>query len=213
MRATVLPVILLTACAAPTTAVVDGHTVPRPTLGYTDHQSYALRDRHAYPRAARPGERLYTYAGEQSGVACGVDVVADSRYLGRSLFVQGFMGPVSSAHTIPMLRWAEDDKYGVRHITGDGAELALTPSSLTGSITHDAFRWNYDLTANGDDLFGVVEAFGLQVPFVIRGRRELWAMPAADQAILLPFLLTCPDVRAKGDDGEPLFGVDFRRQP
>ena len=99
-----------------------------------------------------------------------------------------------------------------RHITGHGADLALTPTSLSGSITYQgAFREIYLLqAANDDDLLGVAEIFGLPAPFVVRGRKELWAMPAADQAMVLPFMLTCPASAVIGDDGRAMFGVDFR---
>jgi hypothetical protein len=35
--------------------------------------------------------------------------------------------------------------------------------------------------------------YGNKVPFIVHGADELWSMPAAAQAAILPLLLTCTE--------------------
>jgi hypothetical protein len=45
----------------------------------------------------------------------------------------------------------------------------------------------------GDDLVGWFTMYGKKIPYVLRGADELWSMPAAAQAAVLPLLLTCTE--------------------
>jgi hypothetical protein len=66
-------------------------------------------------------------------------------------------------------------------------DLHLTADSVTGVV---GIR-RVDLRRTNDDLLGFVEIYGHKVPFVVRGADELWGMPAAAQAAILPLALTC----------------------
>jgi hypothetical protein len=66
-------------------------------------------------------------------------------------------------------------------------DLELTHERLTGRA---GFR-DFDLHAEGDTYFGTMKFSGYKLPFRVRGRGSLWSMPAADQAAILPFVLTC----------------------
>ncbi|MCU1278624.1 MAG: hypothetical protein JWM53_2170 [bacterium] len=79
-------------------------------------------------------------------------------------------------------------------------DLHLTADSLTG----DVGTRRVDLRRANDDLLGYVEIYGHKVPFVVRGAGELWGMPAAAQAAILPLLLTCTT------DTKLVQVVDFR---
>src|SRR5262245_53173447 len=100
---TIVPVFFsllgISAGCAPTTATVDGHTLDRPNLSYTDHQLYALEHRAAYPGWQSPSSGLHTYGGTLSGRVCGVDMHLDADYYGRYLDVSGYMTPRASNNT------------------------------------------------------------------------------------------------------------------
>src|SRR5262245_23200425 len=133
MRA-LLAVILLTGCA-PTTAVIDGRRIVRPTFGYSDHRYYAVAHSRAYPIHVGPSDGVWSYAGYVSGTVCGADVRLDGELYGRLLDVSGFVSSVNGGRTRPLRFTVEDDRRGVRHIMGQGADLELTPTWLSGSIT------------------------------------------------------------------------------
>jgi hypothetical protein len=59
--------------AAPKTAVVDGRTVPRPTLDFGGHP-YSLRHQGAHPRPNGPSDGLTDAGGTITGRVCGMNV-------------------------------------------------------------------------------------------------------------------------------------------
>jgi acylphosphatase len=71
-----------------------------------------------------------------------------------------------------------------RHHT---VELQISQDKIVGRI---GFR-EFDLQAQADTYFGTMLFSGHKLPFRLRGRGSLWSMPAADQAVILPFVLTC----------------------
>ena len=65
--------ILFAVGCAPTTAVVNGQRVARPTLGYTDGYYYAVTHYRAYPESRGASSGLHAYGGRIAGFACGAD--------------------------------------------------------------------------------------------------------------------------------------------
>jgi hypothetical protein len=68
-----------------------------------------------------------------------------------------------------------------------GVELRISRDRISGRV---GFR-EFDLHAQGDTYFGTMLFSGYKLPFRLRGRGSLWTMPPADQAAILPFVLTC----------------------
>jgi hypothetical protein len=249
-------------CAAPTTAVVNGQRVPRPTLAYTDHYYYAVTHYHAYPEARGASSGLQTYAGRVAGFACGADFHYEADYRGRSIQLLGYVQPITQVGGLNRIYQPAHievrDVGGQRHIRGSVGEdmgaLTVSPQPLMpGRMMNAAGNWGrtpytlahdrpskvidfaldssglhgqigsrlFALTAVGNDtLAGTVKvSTGEVLPFELRGLSSVWSMPAADQAAILPFMLTCSQVEegrhiegANVDSTAPLLVVDFRPQ-
>ncbi len=100
----------------------------------------------------------------------------------------------------PVIGWvgmlAGADGHGGGRTIGDFAvhegdrviELAYNSGRLYGSISGQHFALE---AADGDTFAGTVTAGGIAREYAIRGVSRLWEMPVADQAALLPMLLTC----------------------
>jgi hypothetical protein len=73
--------------------------------------------------------------------------------------------------------------------TAHGVDLRFTRDALAGEV---GLR-SYDLRRQDDDFVGSFTMNGHKVPFILRGADELWSMPAAAQAAILPLLLTCTE--------------------
>jgi hypothetical protein len=66
-------------------------------------------------------------------------------------------------------------------------DLRFNPTMLAGQV---GVR-NYDLRREDDDLVGSFKSYGRRIPFALHGAAELWMMPPAAQAAILPLLLSC----------------------
>jgi hypothetical protein len=76
------------------------------------------------------------------------------------------------------------------HVSSPHAiDLHLTRDAVTGQLGGRQF----DLHARGDDYVGTLTMNGLSMPYIMRGRADLWRMPAAAQASILPLLMTCSE--------------------
>jgi hypothetical protein len=218
----VLVVIALTGCA-PTTAVVDGKTVPRQTLGYTDHRFFAVEHRNAYPEVRGPSSGLRSYGGRIAGRVCAVDVDVHSQYRGQSLEVSGFVLSAQPkgfppARTMAIHVDVRDHADGrvIRGSVGDRVfpiELRMQPQAIVGVIGPRHFQLDQP-APDEDELRGTVRLptwWGdAELPFVVRGVRELWAMPAADQAVLMPLMMSClQGMGGPAHQWDPVLGVDF----
>jgi hypothetical protein len=226
----------------PTTAVVNGQRVSRPTLAYSDHFYYGVTHYRAYPEQRGPSAGLRAYGGRITGYACGADLNYETSYHGRELrllgFVQPQVGPIG--HTgmqQPAHMQVRDEAGGYaakRHFSGSVGDdigglfvahdrpskvidFALSHEGLTGQIASRRF----DLRAVDEDTLAgtVVIANAPPQPFELRGVSALWAMPPADQAAILPFMLSCSQVEegrkiegAYNDTTLPLLVVDFRHR-
>jgi hypothetical protein len=215
----------LTAGCAPTTAVVHGQRVARPSLGYTDHQYFAIRHQLAYPEMRGPSSGLWSYGGRIDGRVCGLDVNFESDYYGRHLDVSGSVrSMLPGARHLGMRIDVRDGKHG-REISGNMGgrlspmELYLTPQSIVGRIGQRRFHID-ERAPDADELRGTMRyndyfRGDTSIGFVVRGVQELWAMPPADQAVLLPLMLSCLE-GPQGGHGvqlQPLVVIDFRNLP
>jgi hypothetical protein len=229
--------IVLGACA-PTTAVVNGQRVQRPTLAYTDGYYYAVTHYGAYPEARGPSSGLHSYAGRLAGFACGASFNYESDFRGNWLSLAGYAqasDPATTPVRIQIPAHVEVRDYdGHRHIQGSiGDDMA------TVLIAHDRSSRVIDFTIGADGLHGQIGSrefdlarvdaetmtgtvrisTGDVLPFEMRGISSMWSMPAADQAAILPFMMTCSQVEegrhVEGQTTEtsmPLVVVDFNRR-
>jgi hypothetical protein len=229
--------VVLGACA-PTTAVVNGQRVPRIQLAYTDGYYYAVTHYAAYPEARGPSSGLRSYGGRLAGFACGAAFNYESDFHGRSLLLGGF-AQASDPSTAPVriqipAHLEVRDVDGHRHITG-----SIGDDMGTLLIAHDRASRVIDFTLGADGLHGqvgsrlfdvarvdaetmvgtVTISTGEVLPFEMRGISQMWSMPAADQAAILPFMLTCSQVEegrhVEGQNTEtslPLVVLDFGRR-
>src|SRR5437763_1009097 len=120
----------------PTTAVVNGQRVARPTLGYSDGYYYAVTHYHAYPEQRGASSGLHSYGGRLAGFACGADFNYESDYSGRSLRITGFVQPAyqSVGHEYIQLPVHIEivDRDGQRHLTG-----SIGDDFGTNFVAHD----------------------------------------------------------------------------
>jgi hypothetical protein len=84
-------------------------------------------------------------------------------------------------------------------------DLLMSPERLHGRISYRRF----DLQATEDDSYvGEMWVADEKYRFVVFGKSALWSMPPADQAAILPFMLSCARL-VQDDLGEPILFVDF----
>lgn len=192
-------------------------TLARERLGYTDHKLFALMHYDAYPAAIGPSVGVRDYGGRLTGRVCGADVNLQAQYRGRYLALTGFVYPTKItgairddaefASRIEVRDQRERDGAVARRISGTvggvardldeavhlgqpprhGIDLEISRDSLRG---HVGLR-DLDLHAHDDELDGTMTIAAQKLPFRLRGWGAVWAMPAADQAAILPFVLTC----------------------
>ncbi len=216
-----LPLALAVGCS-PTTAVINGQRVARPTLGYSDGYYYAVTHYRAYPENRGASSGLHAYGGRIAGFACGAEFNYESDYAGRSLRLTGFVQPQYQAvghENIQLpahieindrdgrryLRGSIGDDFGTNFVAHDRSakviEFSLGADGLHGQI---ASRW-FDLAiVDADTLAGTMRiSTGETLPFELRGLSAMWSMPAADQAAILPYMLACSRV----DEGRHMEGV------
>src|SRR5260370_41342780 len=88
-----LPAVTRAGGAPPKPAVIDGRLVPRPTLGYTDHDLFALQHKAAWPQPRGASSGLHAFGGNLWGRVCGSDINVEAVYRGRSLSLSGHVSP------------------------------------------------------------------------------------------------------------------------
>jgi hypothetical protein len=207
---------------SPTTAVVNGHRVARPTFGYTDGYYYAITHYRAYPEQRGASSGLHGYGGRIAGFACGADFNYESDYYGRSMRLTGFVQPayqsvgheyiqlpahieVSDHDGRRYMQGSIGDDFGTNFVAHDRSakviEFSLGADGLHGQIASRRF----DLSVvDADTLAGTMRiSTGETMPFELRGLTAVWSMPPADQAAILPYMLACSRV----DEGRHMEGV------
>jgi hypothetical protein len=224
LRSTIFTVLLLTCASAcaPTTAVVDGQRLTRPTLAYTDHRYFAVRHTNAYPDAHGPSSGAHSYGGRLKGRVCAVDLELESEYWGHRLDVSGHALPAipgPRAQPLPVRFDIHDGRDGRTILGTIGHKVYPIEIHLHRDALHARIGWKRftleHLDVDHDELQGTVHFVNWQgrdmdEPFTIRGMSRLWSMPAVDQAAVLPCMMTClSDLPGPDRDIEPLAGIDF----
>lgn len=217
-----LVLLLVLGGCAPTSAVVNGQRVQRPTLGYTDHYYYAITHYAAYPESRGPSSGLHSYGGRIAGFACGANFTFESDFHGRYLQLLGYVQAVNQSAALMRTQKPAHlevrDGEGERRFSGsigddiggllipyDRAarviDFAIGDDGLHGQIGSRRFAL---ARVDADRLAGEVTlSTGDVIPYEIRGLSSMWSMPAADQAAILPFMLTCSQV----EEGRHVEGV------
>jgi hypothetical protein len=180
---------LLASACSPTTAVVDGRTVPRLELEFGG-QPYAVRFTAAHPRPGGASSGLRDYGGRITGNVCGLDVAYEVQHEGDHLRLSGFVDDQSLASTLLVT-----DMNGVsRDIRGN---LAANGASVTLDLRYNSIRGNvglraFELGREGDHYVGALSVGqSLKALARVNGADALWQLPPAVQAVVLPALLTC----------------------
>jgi hypothetical protein len=176
----------------PKTAIVDGREVPRLTLEYNG-QPYSVKHDGAHPRPGGASSGLRDAGGGIRGRVCGMLVDFDVTHKGDHVQVVGSIdNHIDAAIDV-------SERNGARHFTGNLGGLAVdfiaSPSMMEGHVgvrvfvietTGDVYR-GYMRIPGLLDINGGKQRLGLNVV----GRDALWSMPPADQAAVLPAILTC----------------------
>jgi hypothetical protein len=207
---------------APTSAVVNGQSMRRPTLAYTDGYYYAVTHYAAFPEHRGASSGLRSYGGRIAGFACGADFLYETDYSGRSLRMTGYVQPVRPpmGHVVVVkpARIEVRDRDGRRSFNGSiGDDMASNFAAVDRSATVVDFSLgadglhgqiasrHYDLVQSAPDtLQGTLTiSTGDVLPFELRGLSAVWAMEPADQAAIVPFMMTCSQL----EEGRHVEGV------
>jgi hypothetical protein len=186
--------LLLVACAtSPRTAIVDGREVPRATLEFNG-QPYTVKHEGAHPRPGGPSSGLKDAGGAIRGRVCGMLVDFDVEHKGDHVQLVG-----SIDNHMPAAIDVSEQADGTRHFTGNlgslGIDFLLARGAMQGHVgirvfalepANDAYR-GFMRIPGLYDAGGGVEP----LPVTVNGRDALLSMPAADQAAVLPALMTC----------------------
>jgi hypothetical protein len=191
-----LALLLLTAAAGcaltPKTAIVDGREVPRLTLEYGG-QPYSIKHEGAHPKPGSPSGGLRDNGGSIRGRVCGMLVDFDVTHKGDHVQL---VGSIDNSHPAAI---DVSEENGGRHFTGNLSGLGIDfVANATGMEGHVGIRV-FALEAVGEGYGGFMRIPGLldvngakqRLGVAVHGRDALWAMAPADQAAVLPALLTC----------------------
>jgi hypothetical protein len=202
MRVLLFATLVFAAGCAPTTAMVDGKTVPRLNMEFVG-QPFAVRASDAHPRPGSPSGGLRDSGGHVSGNICGLEVTYDVEHEGDKTHLTGFIDDGAFQSQLDV----RDDRGVQRIITGSltnsggTVQLQVLKNHLRGVVGHRRF----ELARRGDQYIGWVKIMqSVTAPATINGADELWTLPAATQAAVLPSLLTC-----YGDAIEDKLGGSF----
>ena len=190
MRRLLLPLLLLCGCA-PTSAVVDGKTVPRLDMDFVG-QPFVIRVSGAHPRPGSPSGGLRDFGGRISGNICGLDVTYDVQHEGDKTRLTGFVDEKQVDSRIEV----RDVEHVSRQITGTldsesgtAINLDLRKNAIHGNVGLRQFDLGFDRA--GDRYIGSVKVAGITTSATVNGASDLWTLPPAAQAVVLPALLTC----------------------
>lgn len=174
---------------APTTAMVDGRTVPRIDLDYIG-QPFVVRVTGAHPRPGSPSGGLRDNGGRISGNVCGLDITYDVQHNGDHTHLTGFVDDGSTMSTLDVkdVENLSRQIVGTLDSKGAGVNLDLRKNHINGNVGLREFH----LARVGDQYVGTVRITqAMTTSATINGADELWTLPPAAQAAVLPSLLTC----------------------
>ena len=188
MRRALVALLLVAGCA-PTTAVVDGKQVARLDLDYFG-QPFVVRMSAAHPKPGSPSGGLKGFGGRISGNVCGLDVTYDVAHEGDHTHLTGFIddGQLQSNIDVKDVEKLSRQISGTLDSKGGGVNLDLRKNHINGNVGLREFH----LARVGDQYVGTVKiTSALTTTATINGADELWELPPAAQAAVLPSLLTC----------------------
>lgn len=192
-----IPLLLVSACA-PTSAVVDGKTVPRLDMDFVG-QPFVVRVSAAHPKPGSPSGGLRDFGGRISGNVCGLDITYDVQHEGDRTRLTGF---VDEKQTDSRLEVRDVERVS-RQITGTldtesgtAVNLDLRKNAIRGNVGLRTF----DLGRDGDRYIGSVKTNGITTAATVNGAQDLWTLPPAAQAVVLPALLTCYGDELEGNE-------------
>jgi hypothetical protein len=188
MRRFLLPLLLVSSCTS-SFAYIDGKQVPRIDMDFVG-QPFVVRASAAHPRPGSPSGGLRDNGGRISGNICGLDVTYDVSHEGDKTRLTGFVDEKQSDSHLEV----KDIEHVSRQITGTldsesgtGVNLDLRKNAIRGNIGLRQF----DLGRDGDRYIGSVKVGTMTTSATVNGADELWTLPPAAQAVVLPALLTC----------------------
>jgi hypothetical protein len=188
MRSWLFLAVFIGACA-PTTAIVDGKPVPRLDMDFVG-QPFAVRVSSAHPRPGSPSGGLMDFGGHVSGNVCGIEVTYDVQHRGDHTHLTGFLDDGAFDSQIDV---RDQDAY-TRVITGaltnrgGNVQLELRKNHLRGVVGLRVF----ELARRGDQYLGWIKiSQSVTASATINGADQVWTLPPAAQAAVLPALLTC----------------------
>jgi hypothetical protein len=188
---------------APTTAVVNGKTVPLIDMDFYG-QPFAVQMTSAHPEPGSPSGGRRGFGGHVSGSVCGLEMTYDVSHLGDHTHLVGFVDNGAFESTIDV----RDDGVIGRKIIGrlaefgGGIDLELRKNHIVGVVGQRQFL----LGRRGDQYIGWLKIRqSVTARAVINGADSLWTLPPAAQAVVLPALLTC-----YGDAIEDRLGDSFQ---
>jgi hypothetical protein len=174
----------------PKTAVVDGRQVPRLTIQLAGNP-YQLKHEGAHPRPGGPSSGLRDAGGSIRGRVCGMFVDLEVQHRGDHLEVVG-----SIDNHVP-LSLSLSEANGVRRYNGNLGDLGIDFTRDAQRISGSVGRRTFVLELDGDVYKGFMKtpiargAHFEPMPVTLTGKQALEQMPAADEAVVLPTILTC----------------------
>jgi hypothetical protein len=179
---------LLLAACAPTTVVVAGKTVQRLDLDYIG-QPFVVRVSSAHPDPGSPSGGLRGFGGRVSGNVCGLEITYDVQHEGGRTRLTGFIDDGAFESSIEV-RDAGVSRMISGRLTdhGGGVSIDLRKNHVFGNVGSRVFA----LARKDNQYVGSVKITErLTAAATINGADELWTLPPAAQAAVLPTLLTC----------------------
>jgi hypothetical protein len=187
---------LLLAACAPTTVIVAGKTVPRLDIDYIG-QPFVVRVSAAHPEPGSPSGGLRGFGGRVSGNVCGLEVTYDVQHEGDKTRLTGFVDDGTFESTLEV-KDSGVSRLITGHLTergGGGVSLDLRKNHLFGNVGGRVFA----LARKDNQYVGSVKINqSVQAAATINGADELWTLPPAAQAAVLPNLLTCAGDELEG---------------
>jgi hypothetical protein len=185
----VLLLLALAGCA-PTTAVVDGKQVPRLDMDFVG-QPFVVRVSAAHPKPGSPSGGLKEFGGRVSGNICGLDVTFDIQHQGDHTHLTGFIdeNQLESRLDVKDVQGVSREISGTLDSRGSGVSLDVRKNAIRGNVGLRQFDLGLD--KEHDRYIGSVKITNMTTSATINGASDLWTLPPAAQAAVLPALLSC----------------------
>src|SRR5947209_7455045 len=134
MRRSLLPLLLLCGCA-PTSAVVNGKSVPRLDMDFVG-QPFVVRVSAAHPKPGSPSGGLRDFGGRISGNICGLDVTYDVQHAGDHTILTGFVdeNQMESKLDVKDVQGVSRQINGTLDSRGSGVSLDLRKNHIRGNV-------------------------------------------------------------------------------